>query len=165
MELFRNPNIDFLGKKWFFLGLSLVLSVGGVLSMLFWHHIPLGVDFRGGTIVDVKFTSAPDLEKIRSTLNKAGLKDPKIQAYGVASNNEVLIDLGLRETSEQALDQGKNKIINALEKSAPAGKTDLNNAAFLTIKNYLMDKDPMHLGTDADAKYTEIGRASCRERV
>ncbi|HEV2397830.1 MAG TPA: protein translocase subunit SecF [Candidatus Sulfotelmatobacter sp.] len=159
MEFFHNVNIDFLGKKWYFLAFSLIFSVAGVLSMLFWHGIPWGVDFRGGTLVYVKFSHTPDLKAVRSDMDRAGLKDPKIQAYGVASNNEVLIDLGLRETSEQALDQGKNKIINALEKNAPAGKTDLNNAAFLTIKNYLMDKDPMHLGTDADAKYTAQAQA------
>ncbi len=47
MEFFRNPNIDFLGKKWYFLAFSLVFSVAGLFSMLFWHGIPLGVDFRG----------------------------------------------------------------------------------------------------------------------
>jgi len=159
VEFFHNVNIDFLGKKWYFLAFSLIFSVAGVLSMLFWHHIPWGVDFRGGTLVYVRFSHAPDLGAVRADMDRAGLKDPKIQLYGVASNNEVLIDLGLRETSEQALDQGKNKIIGALEKNVPAGKTDLNNGALLTIKNYLMDKDPMHLGTDAEAKYTAQAQA------
>ncbi len=61
MEFFRNPNIDFLGKKWYFLAFSLVFSVAGVWSMLFWHHIPLGIDFRGGTQVEVKFTHTAEL--------------------------------------------------------------------------------------------------------
>ncbi len=159
MEFFHNVNIDFLGKKWYFLAFSLVFSVAGLFSMLFWHHIPWGVDFRGGTLVYVKFSHTPDLRAVRNDMDRAGLQDPKIQTYGVASNNEVLIDLGLRETSEKALDQGKNKIIAALEKNAPAGKADLNNAALLSIKNYLMDKDPMHLGTDADPKYTAQAQA------
>jgi preprotein translocase subunit SecF len=70
-----------------------------------------------------------------------------------------LIDLDVRETSEQALDQGKLKIIQALETHAPAGKIDLNNASFLTIKNYLIDKDPLHLGSDADQKYSAQAQA------
>ncbi|HTS04858.1 MAG TPA: protein translocase subunit SecF [Candidatus Eisenbacteria bacterium] len=159
MEFFHNVNIDFLGKKWYFLAFSLIFSVAGVLSMLFWHGIPWGVDFRGGTLVYVRFSHTPDLKTVRADMDRAGLKDPKIQRYGVASNNEVLIDLGLSETSEQSLEQGKNKIINALEKNAPAGKQDLNNAAVLTIKTYLMDKDPMHLGTDADPKYAAQAQA------
>jgi len=153
VEFFHNVNIDFLGKKWYFLAFSLIFSVAGVLSMLFWHGIPWGVDFRGGTLVYVKFAGTPDLKAVRSDMDRAGLRDPKIQTYGPPSNNEVLIDLGLRETSEQALDVGKQKIIQALETNVPAGKQDLNNAPVLSVKNYLMDKDPMHLGTDADVKY------------
>ena len=72
MELFRQANIDWLGKKWYFLGFSLIFSVSGVLSMLFWHHMPLDVDFRGGTVVRVKFDQQPDIDRIRSAADKAG---------------------------------------------------------------------------------------------
>jgi len=159
VEFFRNPNIDFLGKKWYFLAFSLVFSVAGILSMLFWHGIPLGVDFRGGTLVYVKFSHAPNVDAIRADLDKIGLHNAKIQSYGSPQNNEVLIDLAERETSEAALDKGKAQIIGALGANAPAGKQDLNNASSLTIKNYLLEKDPLHLGTDADAKYTTITQA------
>ena len=159
MEFFRNPNIDFLGKKWYFLAFSLVFSVAGILSMLFWHGVPLGVDFRGGTLVYVKFSHAPNNDAIRAALDKVGLPNAKIQSYGPAQNNEVLIDLAEKETSEAALDKGKAQIISALETSAPAGKQDLNNASSLTIKNYLLEKDPLHLGTDADARYGAIAQA------
>ena len=164
MEFFHSVNIDFLGKKWYFLAFSLIFSVAGVVSMgVRWARtgtpLPWGVDFRGGTLVYVKFSHTPDLNAVRTDMDHAGLKDPRIQPYDQPSLNEVLIDLDVRETSEAALDQGKTKIINALETNAPAGKTDLNNASSLTIKNFLMDKDPMHLGTDADAKYTAQAQA------
>ncbi|HEV3385131.1 MAG TPA: protein translocase subunit SecF [Gemmata sp.] len=154
MEFFRNTNIDFLGKKWYFLAFSLVFSVAGIFSMLFWHGIPYGVDFRGGTLVYVKFSHPPNDNAIRAAIDRAGLHNFKLQRYDVPSNNEELIDLDVQETSEQALDQGKTRIIQALETNAPAGKQDLNNSSSLAIKNYLMDKDPMHLGSDADQKYT-----------
>jgi preprotein translocase subunit SecF len=159
VEFFRNTNIDFLGKKWYFLAFSLVFSVAGVLSMLFWHGIPWGVDFRGGTLVYVRFSHTPDDNAVRAAMDRAGLHDAKIQRYGATSDNEVLIDLDVRETNEAALDQGKLKIIQALETHAPAGKQDLNNASSLTIKNYLMEKDPLHLGSDADQKYTAQAQA------
>ena len=158
MEFFRNTNIDFLGKKWYFLAFSLVFSVAGLLSMLFWHHIPWGVDFRGGTLVYVKFSHTPDENAIRTELDHAGLRNFKLQRLGVAANNEELIDLDVRETSEQALDQGKLKIIQALETHVPAGKTDLNNASVLTVKNFLLDKDPLHIGPD-DQKYGAIAQS------
>jgi preprotein translocase subunit SecF len=159
VEFFKEPKIDFLGKKWYFLAFSLIFSVAGVFSMLFWHHIPWGVDFRGGTLVYVKFSHPPDYGAIAAEMDRAGLRSPKIQRYGSVANNEVLIDLDVRETSEQALDQGKLKIIQALETHAPPGKIDLNNASFLTIKNYLLDKDPLHLGADADQKYSAQAQA------
>jgi len=159
VEFFRNPNIDFLGKKWYFLAFSLVFSVAGILSMLFWHGIPLGVDFRGGTLVYVKFSHTPNNDAIRAALDRVGLHNAKIQSYGPAQNDEVLIDLAERETNEAALDKGKAQIIGALEGNNPAGKIDLNNASSLTIKDYLMQKDPQHLGTDADAKYTATAQA------
>ena len=156
MEFFRNTNIDFLGKKWYFLAFSLIFSVAGICSMLFWHHIPWGVEFRGGTLVYVKFAQTPDLDQIRKDMDRAGLHDPKIQRYGQAGDNEVLVDLGIQETSEAALDQGKNTIIRALEPPNSASKQDLNNTGASTLQQYLMQKDPLHLGTDAEQRYTQI---------
>ena len=160
MELFRNTNIDFLGKKWYFLAFSLIFSVAGLLSIFFWHGIPLGVDFKGGTLVYVKFAKTPNLTEIRSAMDRAGLKDPKIQRYGEAGNNEVLVALEQRETSESALDQGKNTIIRALESTEQqqAGKQDLNNTGPSSLQQYLLSKDPLHLGIDAGPKYLTIAQ-------
>src|SRR6202451_4006103 len=127
--------------------------------MLFWHGIPYGVDFRGGTLVYVKFSHTPDDNALRAAMDRTGLHNAKIQRYDQPSLNEVLIDLDVQETSEQALDQGKTKIVTALETNAPGGKEDLNNASSLAIKNYLMDKDPLHLGSDADQRYTQQAQA------
>jgi preprotein translocase subunit SecF len=164
LEFFRNTNIDFLGKKWYFIAFSLIFSVAGVFSMLFWHGIPYGVDFRGGTLVYVKFSHTPNDNALRAAMDRAGLHNAKIQRYDVPSNNEVLIDLDVQETSEQALDNGKMKIINTLETNAVPGKVDLNNASSLAVKNYLMDKDPMHLGSDAEQKYNEQAQAVVNAR-
>ena len=159
MEFFRNTSIDFLGKKWYFLAFSLVFSVAGLISIFFWHGIPYGVDFRGGTLVYVKFSHTPDDNALRAAMDRAGLHNAKIQRYDVPANNEVLIDLDVQETSEKALDQGKSQIIKALQTNTPAGKQDLNNSSSLAIKQFLMDKDPMHLGSDADQKYTQQAQA------
>jgi len=164
VEFFRNPNIDFLGKKWYFLAFSLVFSVAGVFSMLFWHHIPYGVDFRGGTLVYVKFAQTPDNNAIRAAMDRVGLHNARIQSYGAVGSNEVLIDVSEQETSEQALDRSKTQIINALETNAPSDKQDLNNSSFLTIKNYLMQKDPLRLGTDAEQRYTAQAQATVNYR-
>lgn len=159
MEFFRNPNIDFLSKKWYCLAFSLVFSVAGVFSMLFVNKIPLGIDFRGGTQVEVKFTQPPNDNSIRAALDRAGLHHPEVVPYGPAVINERLINLSLEETSEQALEQGKDEIIKALESDVPAGKQDLNNASVLTVTDYLMQADPLHAGTDAKQRYTAQAQA------
>ena len=160
MEFFRNTNIDFLGKKWYFLAFSLIFSIAGLSSLFFWHHLPLGVDFRGGTLVYVKFTHKPNDAEVRAKLDKAGLKDAKLQsiAGGAAGTNELLISLDIKETSEQALDAGKNTIIKALETTPEGNKQDFNNASVQTISEYLVNADPLHAGLDAQKQYDDLAQ-------
>jgi len=162
VELFRDTNIDFLSKKWYFLAFSLIFSLAGLTSMGVRYHktgsfVPLGIDFRGGTVVDVKFAQKPNGDAIRHDLDRAGLKNATIQT--LTGSNEVLIRLDIRETSEQALDQGKESIIKALQSNAEPGKTDLNNIGSASLQDYLLKTDPMHLGTDAPAQYGKIAQA------
>ena len=128
MEFFRDVNIDWMGKKWYFLGFSLVVTVAGILSMLFWHGIPLGVDFKGGTIVTVRFKEAVHEDEIRSAISKAGIKDARIQGYGPAANHEVIIAME-QAADENALDAGKQAIIRALDQSPLAGKYEVRDGS------------------------------------
>jgi preprotein translocase subunit SecF len=118
VELFRDVNIDWLGRKWYFLGFSLIFSVAGILSMLFWHHIPQGVDFKGGTNIRVQFANTPNEDDIRRALSTGGVKDAMVQrisdASGQMSNMEV-ISLPLSSASDQAHDQGREIDENALK--------------------------------------------------
>lgn len=160
MELFRDVKIDWLGKKWYFLGFSLIFSVAGVLSLLFWHGLPQDVDFRGGTVVRVKFDQQPDLDHIRTAADKAGLKDVRIQTItggGQATTNEVIIALA-QSANEASLDQGRATILQTLEanyarnSAANAGKLDLDNVGQGTLANWLTEKDPEHLGSSDAAQ-------------
>jgi len=73
MEFFKNTNYDFLRWKWFWIVLSMVLSVTGVISLLKNNGPRYGIDFRGGTLVYVKFAQRPDLDRLRSALAQQGL--------------------------------------------------------------------------------------------
>jgi preprotein translocase subunit SecF len=110
--------VDWLGKKWYFLAFSMIFSVAGVISMgIHWTQIgspvPLGVDFKGGTQVQVQFSQSPDTSKIRQAMDAAGVKDARIQSYGEPANNEALISLP-EQTNESALDAGRQQIVDAL---------------------------------------------------
>jgi preprotein translocase subunit SecF len=115
LELFRTTNIDWLGKKWYFLGFSLIFSVAGVLSMLFWHGIPKGVDFKGGTQIRVAFDQTPNEDHLRQAMDSAGVRDFTIQRVSDPSGhaaNKVIISLP--ESGDQSHDVGRQSIERAL---------------------------------------------------
>jgi len=117
VELFRNANVDWLGKKWYFLGFSLIFSVAGVLSMLFWHGIPTGVDFKGGTMVYVKFDAPPNEANLRAAMDRGGIHDAQISrisdAFGKVANEEV-IGLPELDSSDANHDVGRARVLAAL---------------------------------------------------
>ena len=118
MELFRDVNIDWLGKKWYFLGFSLIFSVAGVLSMLFWHGIPRGVDFKGGTQITVPFNAAPNVDDIRAALDKGGVQGfttQRVNAVGGEGGNDVIISLPESSASDTNHDAGRIAVENALK--------------------------------------------------
>ena len=163
MELFHDVKIDWLGKKWYFLGFSLIFSVSGLLSLFFWHGLPLDIDFRGGTVVRVKFAEKPDLDRIRAAANKAGLHDSRIAQFGPADHNEIEISLSRSQTSEAALDQGRAEIVSTLTNNYSSlgaqnqGKLDLDNVSRGALATWLAQNDPEHMGqTDAaQARYQQ----------
>jgi preprotein translocase subunit SecF len=123
VEFFRGVNVNWLGWKWYFLSFSLIFSVAGIAKMSYnWVHtidgmhtpVPLSVDFRGGTQVQVQFQQAPDINRIRQAVDDAGIRDARIQNFGEAANREVLISLP-EQTNENALDSGRTTIENALQ--------------------------------------------------
>jgi preprotein translocase subunit SecF len=117
VELFRTTNIDWLGKKWYFLGFSLIFSVAGLLSILFWHHIPLGVDFKGGTQIRVSFAQSPNEDHVRQAMDKAGVHQFTIQRISDPSGNaanKVIIALPQSSATDTAHDAGRENVENAL---------------------------------------------------
>ena len=119
MELFHGVNVDWLGKKWYFLAFSMIFSVAGIISMgMHWAKIgspvPLSVDFRGGTEVKIKFQQTPDVSAIRAALSASGIKDATVVVYDVPSSNQVLVGLP-EEQNESSLDVGRQVIVDALK--------------------------------------------------
>jgi preprotein translocase subunit SecF len=190
IEIFKHANYDFLGKKWIFIGLSWALILAGAVSVA-WrvldgnpntHPFNMGVDFAGGTLVDVKFKDRPDLNKLRQAIEQQGVPGPQIQlqpvaeGIGQAARNEVLVRLpnllnverkaGESETAAKATtdaDIGKQKILAALHSMFPAGdvqgKSDLNTIGRDQLKDKLVELDPLGLRgatQTAETRYKEI---------
>jgi preprotein translocase subunit SecF len=94
--------------------------------MLFWHGIPLGIDFKGGTIVTVRFNNDVHPDQIRAALEKSGVRADRVQRYDVPSKHEYIISLEQAQTSESALESGRTKIVNALS-NAGVGSFEVLN--------------------------------------
>src|ERR1043166_4192281 len=163
IEFFKEPNIDWMGKAKYFYGFSALLLLIGWAS-IFAHGIYYGIDFKGGTNVDVRFAQPPNIEHLRSALSSQGLGNSEIQSIGTmgeGKSNEVLIFVGQNGTGDEARDSSKSEVLaalNATYNSANAGKTDFNSATPTSLLTYLTQKDPLHLSAAAGDKYQQLVR-------
>src|SRR5579885_1859512 len=145
MEFFHNPQVDWMGKKKYFIVVSIVLLIAGIASMIVKHGLQYGIDFRGGTLVYVKFARNPDLDAIRHRLDQENLHRATLVRYDAESKHEIMIGLDLQTTASQnALGAGKQAIVKALANlygQGPAGKIDFNNAGAQVIADHLLVND------------------------
>jgi preprotein translocase subunit SecF len=151
MEIFRNTNFDFLGKKWPFIIASLVLSVAGLISLAIKGGPRYGIDFQGGTLMTVKFQTPPDEGKIRAALEKALPNSPTVQRF-VGGENQVSI--GTEGEDNTALTRNRQIVMDTLEKTygQPGGRPDFNNSSQAQVTSKLSDALPKAgiLMSDAD---------------
>lgn len=168
VELFRNPKIDWINAKKFFIGLTIVLLLAGAISVQV-RGFNLGVDFTGGTLMTVRFTEAPSLPKIRSTLSEASIDTTKVTLQPVTSRpNELIIHAPqLREGTEveRRVDEDKRAIIGALQQLNPegdvsAGKVNINSIDAAGIEAELRQADPLGIKAQyfpSEHPYRQVG--------
>jgi len=126
MELFKNTNFDFLGKKWPFIGLSLVLSAAGLISMGV-KGMRYGIDFKGGGQIWLRFAQEPPVQQSRSALESKLPGEVSVQQ--VTGKPEVLIGTEIKDEKElNANIQLIEEILRGMY-SDTSGKIDLNNAS------------------------------------
>ncbi len=163
MELFRNPNYDFLGKKAYCVAASSLLIVAAIVSMT-TLGIPQGIDFRGGADVQLKFQQEPRVDVLRASLADAGFGTVTIQTIGKPGDNEVLIRLDPRTGEEEAPEREDiaSDILEALrteeEKEALSGKVDLNVAGETEIRSALRDALGPGAGNEVERAAVAITR-------
>lgn len=142
MQLIGQTNIDFVGKRRWFLALSALLLAAGAGSAAWRGGLKFGIDFKGGTLVYVKFREAPSLERIRGALAEKGLNVATLQPFqDSAETHELKIDLDL--AGDLVETSGKAQVIETLREiyPLPADKLDFNNATGEDLAARLRD-DP-----------------------
>ena len=110
MEIFKRvTEYDFMAKKTMAIVLSSAVILVGIISMITHGGLKYGIDFDGGTLVQLKFKTPPAIEDLRDGLKKVGLGDSTIQEFG--SKNHILIRV---EKSEEKLEEIGTKVKNGL---------------------------------------------------
>ena len=168
MEFFKGVNVDWMGKAKYFVALSLILLLVGWASILKNGGMRYGIDFRGGTLVYVRFAGPAPLDQIRKGLSAAGLNDSTIQTIsdnvlGGGSQNDVVIGLEQKGQSDEAtLDAGREAIVNVLHKTFgtadTGGKPDFNSVTKDQLAAALTVKDPLALGAAAGDRYNQLAQ-------
>jgi preprotein translocase subunit SecF len=168
MEFFKGVNVDWMGKAKYFVALSLILLVVGWASILKNGGMRYGIDFRGGTLVYVRFAGPAPLDQIRKGLSSAGLNDSTIQTIsdnvlGGGSQNDVVIGLEQKgQTDDSSLNVGREAIVNVLHNTFgtadAAGKPDFNSVTKEQLADALTTKDPLALGAAAGDRYNQLAQ-------
>ncbi len=143
MELIKKQtHIDFMGKFKTALMLSGLLILAGFVSIAVHGGLKFGIDFEGGTLVQLKFPEAPAIDSIRSGLREIGLADSTIQEFGSPDTILIRVEIADGELKEmgtrikKALEETKGFtgiIIERVEMVGPKVGKDLRIKALLSI--------------------------------
>jgi preprotein translocase subunit SecF len=145
IQVFKDVKIDWLANRRIFIAISVMLMLAGLGSAVFrqvkhpngTEAFNMGVDFKGGTVVTVRFKQRPSAEVVRDALIKAGLKDAIIQPV-TDKPDMALIKIPLAGSggeSQAQVEAGRAKVRESLSSFGPEAAIDKDiasdpNAAF-----------------------------------
>ena len=126
MQLFKlNRVIDIMGKRKLALAFSIIAILVSIASIAI-RGLDLGIDFTGGTLIEVGYEQPADLMKVRSALADAGFQDATAQHFG--TTKEVLVNLAPRTDMSNA--ELSDQAFSGL-KQAVAGEAELRRVEFV----------------------------------
>jgi len=131
IELIKNPNINFLGKKYIAFVVSGILAVIGIIAIvqIATGRANLGIDFAGGTAIQFKFEKPVALHDIRSALETSGLRDFDLQ--DLPTVNKILIRV---KQTEQELGQVSDTITTILSQKFPDNRYVIDSTTVIGPK-------------------------------
>ena len=143
MEIFKRlTKFDFMGKSRTAIMLSGAVILIGIISIIFHGGLKYGIDFAGGTLIQLKFKNPPAIEEIRDGLRTIGMGDSTIQEFGsenhvlirVQRSNEKLEEVGTRvKQSLSGKFAAEDIVVERVEMVGPKVGKDLREKAVLSI--------------------------------
>lgn len=136
LEIVGKTNIDFMGKRHIAFGISGLLVLTGLIAIVQIGRgaANLGIDFAGGTAVQLTFDQAMGIDQARQVLGKHGLGEAELQEF--SNENTLLVRLKTDDTIEQNVAE---KIVRVFEQEFPQNRfvIDSSTAIGPTIGNRL----------------------------
>ncbi|MFH2045605.1 MAG: protein translocase subunit SecF [Pseudomonadota bacterium] len=138
-----NTKFDFVGRRYIAFSVSGLLILISIISLLFHGGLNYGIDFLGGSILQLKFDTAVEISQIKAGLESADISKSTVQTFGEVKNNEYLIRTDTPVTAnqeftdklEQSLKSTTGQIaeIRRVEIVGPKVGKELQNKALLAI--------------------------------
>ena len=126
LQLFRESNFDFIGKRrWAYL-LSLAFIAAGLVSIAFAGGLRYGIDFSGGTLIQARFDQTVAVDRIRAALDQIKLGESVIQEFG--DPREFIFRLPLAEVPAEEVTR---RVQEALAKDPALGKVEIRRVEFV----------------------------------
>jgi len=125
-----NPdsNINFLGKRKIALGLSALLIIISLVALIPGvRGLNFGIDFTGGTLVEVKFKQAPSISDVRASIKPAGYEQAIIQEFG--SPEEIIIRVQNKKSEDSS--SISNALLKELKSHFGAENIDMRRVEFV----------------------------------
>ncbi len=163
MDFLRNTKIDFMKYRKFWLALSFVVMAVGFVAVFFLDQLNMGIDFKGGTQLTLKFRSAPEIQSLRELVAQAGIAESQIQRFGAETDHEVMIRTPIIEGSEEG---SGPRVLAALAQRYNGGETrpDLNLIGSPTLTELLAAGNPDGFAGDAAAQYSPVAESLMTQR-
>ena len=120
-----NTNIDFMGQRKAALALSLVLIVLSVVSLA-TRGLNFGLDFTGGTLIEISYEAPPELTTVRAQLDAEGFEDFTVQTFGSA--RDIVVRIPASESEDSGADLS-TRVLEALSANNPG--IDLRRVEFV----------------------------------
>ena len=116
MHIFKQTTkIDFMGKRYHALILSTILILVS-LGSLITKGLNFGLDFTGGTLIEVGYSRSVELQSVRDALEKAGFKDVVVQHFG--TTRDVLVRLAPQEGVERGTETIGDQVLQVLREAS-----------------------------------------------
>jgi len=109
MQLFKKTNIDFMGMRHYAYALSLAMVIAGVISLVVKGGPRLGIDFTGGSLVQIGFEKPVNMGELRNVLSENGHSDAELQS--AADSKTVMIRIPKSQTGADKLSVEVHQIL------------------------------------------------------